>query len=427
MSQSHKKIAWVLASFIVAGLLLTGAVVALAAETTTLVGTLVFEDPLYSVDSQTFTVTQTTVCTDLDGNPVIPCSGLVDKTVEATVEVAETGPYTATEITALGTFEGVLTAMTSADPSVWTVGGESFTVSAAVGAGFAVRDVVFITYKNVSGTFVAVKVEKVEVSTSVGKVIAMGDTWQINGDSYTVNSDTMVYADAALGDIVQVTYYGENIAVDISLYPTTTAQGRLTSLDPVAVEGLDGLTTNEWTDMYDGAVVGDIVTVVYYEYPEDVLIASEISLYAPMKNENNRCEDWQATDFKIPAGILKQLPEDVDMAQVYAMFCQGFGWGEIKNAFKLTSENPEDLLARKAKGEGWGQIKKDFESTPTHENNGKGHSNDETSPTGKPETAGKPEKQDNLNKPVSPGNSDHSNNGNNDNNSNNGKANGKNK
>jgi hypothetical protein len=427
MLLSHKKIAWILASFIVAGLLLTGAVVALAAETTTLVGTLVFEDPLYSVDSQTFTITLTTACTDLEGNPVNPCSDLVDSDVEATVEVAETGPFTATAITELGTFEGLLTAKTSTDPSVWTVGGESFTVSAALGASFSVRDVVFITFKNVSGTSVAVKVEKVATEEYVGKVISM-DPWQVNGETYTTNDDTLIDSNIVDRDIVKVTFYAENIAVNIEPYDTSDTTAKALAVDPWTFENpAVDLTFDDYfdnaLDAYAGAVPGDIVTVVYYTWGGQNIVA-EIQLYAPMKNDNNRCEDWQMADPKIPPGILKQLPEDVDMAQVYAMFCQGFGWGEIKNAFKLSSVDPEDLLARKAKGEGWGQIKKDLDLTPTHENNGKGHSNDETSPTGKPESAGKPEKQDNPNKPVSPGNSDHSNNGNNDNN---GKANGKNK
>jgi hypothetical protein len=347
--------------------------------------------------------------------------------VEATLEVAVTGPYTATAIAEVATTgPAVLTAING---TTWTLGGVDYEVSDALAVGVVVRDVVILTYKNVSGTLVAVAVEEVPTETFVGKVIAMGSTWQINGNTYTVNGDTMVYDGAAVGDIVDVRYYGANIAVDISPYPTTTVTARLTSVDPVAVEGLVGLTTNEWTDMYDGPVAGDIVKVVYYEYPEGVLVASEISLYAPIKNENSRCTDWQSEDFKIPAGIEKQLPEGVDMAQVYAMFCQGFGWGEIKNAFKMSNDDytPEELMAMKANGKGWGQLKKELGLTPTHENNGKGHSNDVTSTKSQPENAGKPDKPNNTDHP---GNSDHSNNGNNGNNgnnNNNGKANGKNK
>jgi len=423
MSQSHKKIALILSSFIVAGLLLTGAVVALAATSFSLVGTLVFTDPVYSVNSQTFTVTETTLCTYLDGSTADPCSGLAGKMVEATGIYTSTA-YTATAITELGSATGVLTDITG---DVWTVGGIQYQVSAELALGFAVRDVVMLTYKNVSGTFVAVDVESVETFTTVGKVIAIGGTWQVNGETFTVNSDTMVYDGAKVKDIVEVTYYGDNIAVDIAPYPTTTVNARALQVPPDAwvIEGIDGLTTNEWTDDYEGAVAGDIVTIVYYEY-EGVLIASEITLYAPIKNVNSRCEDWQTADLKIPPGIENLLPEDVNLAQVYAMFCQGFGWGEIKKAFKLTAVNPEDLLARKAKGEGWGQIKKDFDLKPAHENNGKGHSNDVTSTTGKPVETGKPDKPDkqnkpeNSNKPENPGNSDHSK-------ENNGKANGKNK
>lgn len=398
MSKSHKKIALVLSSFIVAGLLLAGAVVALAASTS-FIGELAFDVPTntYSIGTQTFTVTSTTACTQVSDGASLACPNLVTKNVEATVELSGTVPYTATAIAELGEHTGVVTAITG---TTWTVGGMQFEVSSALAGTIVLGDVAKVTYKNVAGSNVAVKVEAVATSTYVGKVIAMGATWQINGNSYTVDANTTIDPGIGLKDIVMVTYFGDNIAVDIAPYPTTTVNARLTSVDPLAIEGVDGLTTNEWTDMYDGAVPGDIVTVVYYEY-QGVLIASEITLYAPLKNENSRCDNRQDTDIKIPPGIEKKLPPDADLAQVYAMFCQGFGWGEIMNAFKLSADNPEALLARKANGEGWGQIKKDPDLAAANENSSKGHSNSETNKPGKPDNSS------NTNKPENPGNSDH--------------------
>jgi hypothetical protein len=434
MNKLQKKVGISLSSLLIIGLLLVSASSALAVD----------DGPFTLSGDLVTTLTPWTV----DGTPIdhslATCVPLVEPSALCTTTPLPNGTkvyvegdvlssvYKAKTISEIGTFEGILTAKTSTDPSVWTVGGKSFTVSAAVGGSFAVKDVVFITYyKNVSGTFVALKVEKGETEEYVGKVISMSP-WQVNGETFTTD-DAFIDPNVGERDIVKVTFFGENIAVRIEPFDTSDTIAKALTVDPWSFENpAVDLTIDDYfdktLDAYAGAVPGDIVKVVYYTW-EGKNIVAEILLYAPMKNDNNRCEDWQTADFKIPPGIEKKLlsglgkdddPEPV-LTQAYAMFCQGFGWGEIMQAFKLSSVNPEDLLARKAKGEGWGQIKKDFDLTPTHENNGKGHSNDETSPTGKPETTGKPDKQDNSNKLDNPGNSDHSNN------NNNGKPNGKNK
>jgi hypothetical protein len=358
---------------------------------------------VYKVGDQVFVLDPTAVCTGADGQPVNPCSNLRDGALVEVKGTALNSVYTATSVAVLSTSTGVLTAI---EDDVWTVGGLQYEVSSLLAQGFAVGDVVRLTYKNVAGVFVTIKVETVDTFTFVGKVITMGATWQVNGESFTVNGYTDVYADPKVKDIVEVKYYVDkvNIAVAIAPYPTTTVTAKAIQVDPWMIEGIDGLTTNAWTDDYEGAVPGDIVTVVYYEV-EGVVIASEITLYAPIKNENSRCEDWQAVDFKIPPGIDKQLPKDVNLAQVYAMFCQGFGWGEIKNAFNLSNSEytPEQLMALKAAGTGWGQLKKELDLKPEKENNGIGHDNDETSQTGKPDEVGKPDKPG---KPDNPGNSE---------------------
>jgi len=161
---------------------------------------------------------------------------------------------------------------------------------------------------------------------------------------------------------------------------------------------------------------GDIVKVVYYIW-KDKNIVAEILLYAPFKNDNNRCQGWDSEDeFKIPPGIEKKLLEELEkefnedadkdakieakLAQVYAMFCQGFGWGEIKNAFKLSNADytPQELMVMKAAGTGWGQLKKELDLKPEKENNGKGPDYEETGTPGNPDKPGKPD---------NPGNSDH--------------------
>jgi hypothetical protein len=408
MSKIQKTITLTLSSLLVIGLMLVGVGNALAADGPfTLVGTLDIsgDSPtqVYKVGDQVFVLDPAAVCTNADGQVVTPCSSLGDGALVEVKGTALGSVYTATSVAILSTRTGVLTAIAG---NLWTVGGFQYDVSSLPVGSFAVGDVVKLTYKNAAGVLVVVEVQAVATKTYVGKVMGMGATWQVNGESFTVNGDTAVYADPELKDIVEVKYYVDinQIAVEITLYPTTTATAKAIQVDPWMIEGIEGLTTNDWTDDYEGAVPGDIVTVVYYEV-DGVVIASEITLFAPIKNENSRCEDWQTADFKIPAGIDKQLPEGVNLAQVYAMFCQGFGWGEIKNAFKLSNPEytPEELMALKATGKGWGVLKKELDLKPEKENNGKSDENAETSKPGKPDEVGKPDKPE---KPENPGNSE---------------------
>ncbi len=300
---------------------------------------------VYKVGPQAFLVNleapDATACYDGNGASM-SCNDLTDGSyVEVMGNVVGT-TYTATAITQLSTAMGVLKTITG---DIWTVGDVQYKVSAELALGFAVGDLVTVTYKNVAGTLVAVDVEAVNTSTFVGKVIAMGGTWQVNGEYFTVG-DTAIYADAKVKDIVEVTYYGENMAVAIALYPTTTVNATATQVDPWMIEGIDGLTTNEWTDDYEGAVPGDIVTVVYYEY-EGVIIASEITLYAPIKNENSRCEDWRQKISRSHQVSKNSCPRM--SIQPRCMPCSARALAGARSSLRLSfpAVNPEDLWHKK--------------------------------------------------------------------------------
>lgn len=344
MKQIQKRVLLTLSSFLVAGLILAGVVVALAATSFTLVGTLNYVGTTYSVDSQVITVTATTVCTDLNGASVLGnCSGLATKKVQATGIVSGT-VYTATNISELGTFVGVITKIdTTVTPNLWTVGSMVFAVNAdtTLNGTFAEGDVAEVTYKKVGTDNVAVVVDPVELFTFTGEVTVIGATqWTVGGQPFEVDPNALIYA---------------------------------------------------------GAKEHDIVTVTYYKL-EASNVAVKIELFAPFKNENSRCENRPA-DFPIPKGIEVKLGEDFNEDQVRAMFCQGFGWGEIVQAFKWANDDltPAELLAMKAGGMGWGQIKKaasTSQSTGDLESGQIVNSNLGT--------------QNGHGKPNNPGNSDHS-------------------
>jgi len=354
MSQVQKKVVLTLSSLLIAGLLLAGTVAALAAASLPFdkIGTFSYDNiaKIYSVGTQTMTVTQNTTCTDLDGVPVSsPCTDLLGSLVEATgfyTTTTTSSTYTATVITELGTYIGVIKKIdTSVTPNVWTVGSMEFKVGSntTLGGTFAEGDVAKVTYKKDGAAWLALMIDPVETFTLTGEVTAIGDTeWTIKGQPFVVNGDTLIY---------------------------------------------------------DGAVLHDIVTVTYY-VGDDGNVAVKIELFAPIKNENSRCEGRIET-FPIPKGILNKLEglEGFDLLQVRAMFCQGFGWGEIVKAFSLenTGFSPAELLALKAQGNGWGQIKKMHSEdtvvvSPTNQNNS---NNNENNGNG------------NSNKPDNPGNSNH--------------------
>jgi hypothetical protein len=438
MSKLQKKVGISLSSLLIIGLLLVSASSALAVEdgSFTLSGVLDTTMTPWKVGGTQIDHSLAT-CVPLVGSSALCTTTPLPNGKKVFVEGdVMSSVYQAEFISEIGTSsDAKLESINpTSDPAVWDwkVAGVTYKVSAKTELPpfYAVNDVVRVTYIIKEADNLALKVEL--VSSDPNSIYDYEDVLsEINGNTWKIGSYSFDLTGVSLpdfygeGDTVHVTFkivsgvYKVETVVVVNSGKNYDYTGEVTEIGDTWTVGKYSFLLDKDVTIYTNPVLHDIVKVTFkivnMEY-----VAVDIALYAPFKNDNSRCADWQTEEFKIPPGIEDKL-EGADLAQVYAMFCQGFGWGEIKNAFKLSSVNPEDLLARKAKGEGWGQIKKDFDLTPTHENNGKGHSNDVTNTTGKPETAGKPDKQNNPYKTENPGNSDHNNN------DNNGKANGKNK
>jgi hypothetical protein len=382
MSKLHKKISITL---LVTALLLVSAISALAAGTPfTLVGELDYVGGIFKVGTQEFVVIlvapDATACTD-DTGLTIACTSLVDGSpVEVIGTYAGTpAVYTASSVAVLGKYQGVLITKSplkvDADPT--TVEAEVFDVNPDTDfpVSYSEGDTVEVTYKAVGLTKLAYEVKLVSsgqdiVYTYEGLLSAFDSTTWTVGD-YTFNIE----------DVTLPIYfgYGDKVLVTFKI----TAEG---------------------------------------------YIATEVEIletFVPIKTESARCVDRVGSH----PGVRK-IAEDVgaDYKDILALFCKGFGLGEIKLAYRYAQGSmysPEMLLALRAQGMGWGELKKMAGNNPGDEepgeveegspgDNGRGH---EKNNNGTPENLNKP---DNPNKPENPGNSGKDK-------DNNGKAKGKNK
>ena len=378
MSKLQKNITLTLSTLVVFGLLLGSAVVTLAADGFTLIGTYTVKNSTtWTVTGVDFDVSDAT-CTTISGTSG-SCSPTNPLPVDALVEVKGDVAGKADTVAELAKFKGDLKSISGDNEWIFDDTHKYLVDEGIPQPDFvAPGDTVEVTYKFGDPVMVAVEIKLVSrnpksVYTYKGEVAHVPDDTdpQLQVDNYyfTITEGTILPA-----------YYGK----------------------------------------------GDIVTVLFTingsEYTAVEVVVE--TTYIPPKTESLRCDDRVGSH----PGVQK-VADDVGASYeaIFALFCKGFGLGEIKLAYKWgqgSMYTPEMLLALRAQGYGWGELKKMAANNPDivddnegdgERNGGKGHDKNET---GKPEKTGKPDKPG---KQESPGNSDHSNT------DNNGKAKGKNK
>ena len=428
-----------MAGFVVTILLLVTAVGALAATAPfTMVGQLEYDSAVYSVNGVEFDLAPAVVCTGGD------CAALAGQLVEVKGtydDIAES--YTAEIITVVtsATAEGNLD---SFDSSAWVIAGTSYQITpSTVLPGFgSVDDTVKVTFTvdTVSGENLALMfkiLESTATHTYTGTLISDGTpTWTVGIHDFNVETASLPPFHK-LGDEVEVTFgvqTGVNVATSVVVLNSGegnsyTYEGELTDFTD------SSWTVGDYTFLLDGVSLppyfgkGDVVMVTFkIVNGEMVAIGIEVTeTYVAPKVESARCENR----LKDHPAILKLAANvgESDPAVILALFCKGFGLGEIKLAYKHaqgSEYSPAMLLALRSSGLGWGEVKKIAAGKPYVDD---GDDTDEPKfetkvKPEKPEKAGKPETN---NKPEKPGKPEKPDKQDKDNKTNNGKAKGKNK
>ena len=368
MSKLQKNITLTLSTLLVIGLLLVTTGGALAEDGPfTLVGELDFTDSVYKVGTQTFVViTSTTTCTDVAGQSMPLCAGLVDGMLVEVKGNSVGDVYTANTVAVLGKYQGVL------------------------------------------------------ITKSPLKVDA--DPTTVEAEVFNVNTDTLFPVSYAEGDTVEVTYKAVGLTklalevkfVSSGLDSVYTYEGLLSAFDSTT------WTVGDYTFNIEGVTlpiffgIGDKVFVTF-KITVEGYIATEVEIletYVPPKTETARCENRVGTH----PGVQK-VADDVGASYeaIFALFCKGFGLGEIKLAYKWgqgSMYTPEMLLALRAQGYGWGELKKMAANNPAEEvsgeveessasDNGKGH--EKNNNPNKPENSGSSNKNNKDNNGVAKG------------------------
>jgi hypothetical protein len=284
-----------------------------------------------------------------------------------------------------------------------------------------------------------------------------GSQWMVAGVTFTVEDATVLKGPFQIGDPVniqgRILASGERIADLIT--PANTPNTKATFTGVIETMGVDSwqisgqaVLVNNETEITKGLQVGDPVQVNFSVLPDGSWLAKAIET---TENENNDQSTPTATDTVAPeltqsptgsatapteatgtttptavgtsemtstplpgnrAGCQggSQQPEAVRLAQQYGVtyqeiigwFCQGFGFGEIKQAYDLSLQSGlpvSQIFAMRTSGLGWGQIKQQLSPKSTQasssgdngngnsNNNGNGNQGGKTKPT---KSKGKP-------------------------------------
>lgn len=395
------------------------------------------------VNGLTFSVPDATLYPDI----------AVGDLIEVWGNIAEDGTWVAEVIeeidnTPTSTYTGTLDFM-DVVPGTWVVDGLDFLVDelTVVDPAVVQGGAVVVTFEVTDeGDFYALMIDAAAevyefalfgVLESKTPTTAPAETWVVNGVPFSV-LDATLYPDIVVGDLLKVwgtiaddgTWVAELIEeVDTTLVSTYT--GTLEFIDPV-----DGLAEGEYAVwlvdtlefLVDGETLldmelaeGDTVLVTYVVNADGdfyALSIEKVSEPEPTatptltpKNENNRCQDDPAIHVQAAKVAAEYAEYGATPENVQDYFCKGYGFGEIKLAFKLsagTEYSAYDLLQMRSEGMGWGLIKqmldgkdkpgKDDDSDDDMDDDDGEDTDDEVEAKvkdedkGKPEDTGKPEK-----------------------------------
>lgn len=205
------------------------------------------------------------------------------------------------------------------------------------------------------------------------------DSWQISGQTVLINSETEIGKDLKVNDPVLVNF-------------TVLSDGSWLAKSIETTENEDEIQPPSTATIAEETGIAETLTP---SATADTTMTS-----TPVTMGTIETTGTPAPGNRSGCNSSPQQPEAVRLAQQYNVtyqeimgwFCQGFGFGEIKQAYDLSiqSELPaSQVFAMRSSGLGWGQIKQQLapKSTQTSgsgnngNGNGNGHQNGKTKPT----------------------------------------------
>jgi len=220
-----------------------------------------------------------------------------------------------------------------------------------------------------------------------------GDTWTVNGVSFTTGEGTQLMGELQAGKTVRVegrlTGTGERLADSVAQEDGDQTESTLTGIlqsiqgDTWMVDGT-AIHVGTETKLGEGIELGMPVKVEFYVASDGRWIATEIEALVeeeePIPTESpvvtgtitptgsiTPTDSATPTPFTTctganpqPKGQKLAREYGVDYGEIMGWFCQHFGFGEIDLAYGLSRQysiSVEQIFALRRSGLGWGQIK----------------------------------------------------------------------
>jgi hypothetical protein len=217
-------------------------------------------------------------------------------------------------------------------------------------------------------------------TTFTGIIEKIGaESWEISGQTVLVDTKTEITKGLKVGDPIQVNFSvlpdGSWLAKAIE----ATENENVGQSTPTA-------TSTEEPGLTQSPTVVATVTAETTETPAPTAVSTLEVTATPLPGNRAGCQGGT------------QQPEAVRLAQQYGVtyqeiigwFCQGFGFGEIKQAYDLSLQSGRpvsQIFAMRTSGLGWGQIKQQLSPKSTQTtgsgNNGNGNGNSKGNQGGK--------------------------------------------
>lgn len=232
-------------------------------------------------------------------------------------------------------------------------------------------------------------------------ILADGDTWWIGGVPFVITDDTLLLGELQPGASVAVTgrILGDGRWMVDSVQPAKASSRNFTFAGVVQEMGaetwlINGISVqvNLATRLLDNIQVGYVVEVKYVILGSGSWQALEIATLVAGKIPKPKATltgspspSQELSSAELGSQVLSQAvdctgaephPEAATLADRYAVpvgaimgwFCQGFGFGEIDQAYSLRSSDMpvEAIFALRQSGQSWGEINQNLSSNPAN-------------------------------------------------------------
>jgi hypothetical protein len=256
----------------------------------------------------------------------------------------------------------------------WTINGVTFTGSNSgqVNGSFQEGDAVTVNGR-ILGTGEWLADEARPSNNGNARAMFTGLVTSIGTNSWVVGGKTVLVSNASeLGGNIQI---GDPVNVNFTVLPDGSWLARgIESLNEQSVETKPPAPNSPEITGTPSPVPEETSTPESSATPE----SSDTAPAPVMPQAPTAATSCTGNTDHQPEGLRMAQKHGVSYGEIMGWFCQGYGFGEIDQAYdlaKLNGKPPADLFALKTQGMGWGQIKKTYEPKPTVQTGGNDNNN----------------------------------------------------